>query len=65
MVYLALFAVVPVDCTLDAAGERSCTSPAWVFAAVWVPYFVIEALVRAKRYADLPAAENVRKSSAA
>ena len=47
--YLILIAMASGDCTLDTAGERHCKTPAWTFAVVWVPYFVIEALVRAGR----------------
>jgi hypothetical protein len=56
LIYLFLIAAVPGDCSVDAGGERSCKSQAWVFIAVWVPYFVVEALVRASRLAALPVA---------
>lgn len=49
LAYLMLIATVSGDCEVNAAGERVCKTPAWVFAAIWVPYFVIEALVRSHR----------------
>lgn len=52
--YLIPMALLPGDCVVQADGERHCTSPAWLFAAVWTTYFVIEALVRAWRVTKLP-----------
>jgi hypothetical protein len=45
--FLMLTAAIDGDCHVDTAGDRVCKSPAWIFAAVWVPYFIAEALVRA------------------
>jgi hypothetical protein len=44
-----------------AAGERVCASPAWTFAVVWVPYFIVEALARAHAIAALPATQTARQ----
>lgn len=46
--YLLGLALLPGDCTIEADGERHCTSPAWLFPLVWTSYFVVEALVRAR-----------------
>ena len=55
--YLLLIALVPGDCRNGTDGVRHCTSPAWIFAAVWTPYFIVEAIVRAMRSGRLtPAA---------
>lgn len=62
LAFLLLTAGIQGDCRVDATGTRVCKSPAWIFAAVWIPYFVAEALVRAysvaawhaKRSADGP-----------
>jgi hypothetical protein len=58
--YLLLMALSDGDCATNAAGERVCKSPAWIFAAVWVPYFIAEALVRAHRIAELHATRGAR-----
>jgi hypothetical protein len=51
--YLLLIVLVPGDCKPGADGTPICASPAWIFAAVWTPYFIVEALVRASRVAKL------------
>lgn len=58
--YLMLIATASGDCEVNAAGENVCKTPAWTFAVVWVPYFAIEALVRAQRIATLPAIDKTR-----
>jgi hypothetical protein len=37
------------EAVIDANGERRSTSPAWIFPLVWTPYFIAEAIVRARR----------------
>jgi hypothetical protein len=53
--YLLLIVSIDGDCQVSTVGERVCKSPAWIFAVVWVPYFVIAAIVRGRSMAALRA----------
>lgn len=41
--------VPPVHTELLADGSTRSTSPAWIFPLVWTPYFIAEAILRARQ----------------
>jgi hypothetical protein len=46
---ILLMLVLPEVTSQDADGTLRSTPPAWIFPLVWVPYFIAEALVRARQ----------------
>lgn len=46
--FVLLMLVFPGAQTLDADGTLRSTPPAWIFPLVWTPYFVAEAVLRAR-----------------
>ncbi len=49
LMMLLVLVVPPVHAEKLADGSLSSTSPAWIFPLVWTPYFIAEAVFRARR----------------